>query len=873
MPIKGKQIQDESLELKKISGGTKILADTDKLGINKTPAQFTDPNEYITKAYVDDLSDDVDNETIVVDGTVLKVNLKTPGTDEIGLSVDGTNGIFISKTDISNSVLAGDTLTSTVDGNGVKTLEVNLKTPDATEIGISVDGTNGLYISKSDLSGSVIAGDGLSSSVDGNGVKTLDVNADNTALTGDEVLVRFGTNGDLVVDYADFSNKLDLVDTATQTVASDLVLNGVTNFNDDALTSKTVEQFTNTSELVSKGYVDSVASGLDWKESAVLATDQDLTTWTYTQDPTGGTNGWSDTITFTGTISASDIDSASTAGLSIGDRFLVKDQTDAKQNGIYELTASDTLTRATDHDGSPSNEVSGGNAIFIETGTYTNTGWVLGGVGDITLNTDELNWTQFSGSSPLSAGAGLVKTGNILDVELATNSGLEFDAVGDAGKLQIDAKTPASTDVGIQLTGGVHILKSDISATIVDGTGLTSSVDGDGIKTLNLDTTTLAGAGLEGTTGIFNVNVDDSTIEIVSDTLQVKANGINDTHIDYGTAGTQVSSDSIPTLGYNWLGTSVSGESIQSILETLDSDIQSVGGATTASNGLNKNINDIQLGGDLTSNVVISGDTGLYDLTMNDMKSLTLATTSGYSLVLDETSAIFTDTLNSKGLEYATDYSANFTNNSLITKAYVDANIGGGNTTTAGNGLTMVGDSVELGGSLTQNTTIDGASGAYNFVVNDINTLTLATSSGYSLSMNGSATFTDDKSSAGLAYNADYSANYVDRSLVDKGYVDSEILSSSTSGYSAWDTLETSGSGVSGTSGLVSYQGAITFGEAIDEATVFVNGVRLKVPLEASFGTSGEAQPAPGDTLYFDLDVLDYDIDSADEIMITYLTK
>jgi hypothetical protein len=37
-----------------------------------------------------------------------------------------------------------------------------------------------------------------------------------------------------------------------------------------------------------------------------------------------------------------------------------------------------------------------------------------------------------------------------------------------------------------------------------------------------------------------------------------------------------------------------------------------------------------------------------------------------------------TDTVNTKGLEYAGDYSANFTDHSLITKKYFDDNVGGG---------------------------------------------------------------------------------------------------------------------------------------------------------------------------------------------------
>jgi hypothetical protein len=55
-----------------------------------------------------------------------------------------------------------------------------------------------------------------------------------------------------------------------------------------------------------------------------------------------------------------------------------------------------------------------------------------------------------------------------------------------------------------------------------------------------------AGAGLGFSAGVLNVNVDDATIEVATDTLQVKADGINDTHIDFGTGANQVSAVDIP---------------------------------------------------------------------------------------------------------------------------------------------------------------------------------------------------------------------------------------------------------------------------------------------------------------------------------------
>ena len=57
-----------------------------------------------------------------------------------------------------------------------------------------------------------------------------------------------------------------------------------------------------------------------------------------------------------------------------------------------------------------------------------------------------------------------------------------------------------------------------------------------------------AGAGLTKTGSTLSVNVDDATIEIVSDSIQVKADGIDDTHIDFGTAAGQVNAADLPII-------------------------------------------------------------------------------------------------------------------------------------------------------------------------------------------------------------------------------------------------------------------------------------------------------------------------------------
>ena len=143
---------------------------------------------------------------------------------------------------------------------------------------------------------------------------------------------------------------------------------------------------TNADHAANKEYVDSIAAGLDPKSACRVATTADLSA-TYATTPSNGQ--------FTSAPSTID-----TISLNIGDRVLVKDQTDAKENGIYVYTAANELTRSTDMDGSPASEVSAGNFTFIAQGTVNESkGYLILGDGILTLNTDNINWSQFSGAT------------------------------------------------------------------------------------------------------------------------------------------------------------------------------------------------------------------------------------------------------------------------------------------------------------------------------------------------------------------------------------------------------------------------------------------------------------------------------------------
>ena len=190
--------------------------------------------------------------------------------------------------------------------------------------------------------------------------------------------------------------------------------------------------FVNNNDLINKGYVDALVQGIDWKESVRRATTADLA-GTYVDQDAGGPDGVGDTITFdstaaTGvTVDGWEYTGNPATGLDVGDRVLVKDQTNAFENGIYVVTTGSTptatiLTRALDQDGSPGSEVSGGNTTFVETGpTHEKTIWSVIWDGQIDFsNPDPLNWSQTGATTDVLAGEGLNSTGTQFNLDIST---------------------------------------------------------------------------------------------------------------------------------------------------------------------------------------------------------------------------------------------------------------------------------------------------------------------------------------------------------------------------------------------------------------------------------------------------------------------
>jgi len=159
-------------------------------------------------------------------------------------------------------------------------------------------------------------------------------------------------------------------------------------------------------DAVTKQQLDSVVTGLDVKASVRAASTGNVTL------PPGGTALVMDGVTLANT-----------------ERVLLKDQTTPSQNGIYTVSGVGTsvvLTRSTDADTSA--EVTAGLFTFVSEGTLNaDSGWYLQTNNPITLNTTGLVFVQFSGAGQITDGAGLLKTGNVLDVRV-DGSSIEISA-------------------------------------------------------------------------------------------------------------------------------------------------------------------------------------------------------------------------------------------------------------------------------------------------------------------------------------------------------------------------------------------------------------------------------------------------------------
>ena len=153
-------------------------------------------------------------------------------------------------------------------------------------------------------------------------------------------------------------------------------------------------------DAATKAYVDATAVGLDVKNSARVATTEDIT--------------------------LSGVQTIDGVGVLAGDRVLVKDQSTASENGVYDVVSGGAWTRSED---AVQDELTSGSFVFVEEGSVNGSaGFVVSTANPITIGTTDIEWSQFSGAGQITAGAGMTKSGNTLDVNTASSDRIVINA-------------------------------------------------------------------------------------------------------------------------------------------------------------------------------------------------------------------------------------------------------------------------------------------------------------------------------------------------------------------------------------------------------------------------------------------------------------
>jgi len=145
----------------------------------------------------------------------------------------------------------------------------------------------------------------------------------------------------------------------------------------------------NPQDVATKAYTDAIAQGLDTKASVRLVATSNV-------------------AALTGAVV---IDGVTTAA----DRVLLTAQSTPSANGLYLTSAGGAWARTTDADTSA--KVTSGLYVFATEGAAnSDSGWALITPDPIVLGTTALTFTQVSGAGQITAGAGMTKSGNTLNV-------------------------------------------------------------------------------------------------------------------------------------------------------------------------------------------------------------------------------------------------------------------------------------------------------------------------------------------------------------------------------------------------------------------------------------------------------------------------
>ena len=280
-------------------------------------------------------------------------------------------------------------------------------------------------------------------------------------------------------------------------------------------------------EAATKQYVDTlVSSGVTYHTPVKYEVPS--TTGNLTALYSNGASGVGATLTNNGTKAAFAPDGPTA---SIGDRILIYNQTNAFENGVYEVTTVGTpdpggtnwvLTRTADADSyglKDTNALGNGDAFYITSG---NTGagetYICNTAGTINFGTTNITFVQVSSAQIYSAGTGLTLTNttfSITPVGTANTYGSasSVPVITTNASGQVSSVTPTSISInGNQITSGT------VGAGY-GGTGLATYTTGDIIYASAA--TTLTTLGITGTSDYVLKSTGSAPSWVAQSTLSV----------------------------------------------------------------------------------------------------------------------------------------------------------------------------------------------------------------------------------------------------------------------------------------------------------------------------------------------------------------